>query len=171
MGRKLGHELIVDLALSAESAIMWSFDFAANNITWMPGLDEVLGMPGAPEQEVRAWLAELLAPLTLASRSAPVWEDFELEQPFATPSGDTRWIRFRARTFGGTHADGLLGIVTDVTARHEDRQALADLADRYRLLVELSPDAICVHESGLVVYANPAAVRFVRGSSTADLIG
>ncbi|WP_158884658.1 sensor domain-containing protein [Amycolatopsis anabasis] len=169
-GTKLGHELIVDLALSAESAIMWSFDFAAGNITWMPGLDAVLGMPGAPAEEVQTRLGELLAPLTVAARSAPVWEDFELEQPFATPAGETKWVRFRARTFGGTRPGGLLGIATDVTDRHQDRQAIADLADRYRLLVDLSPEGICVHENGLLVYANPATVRLLGAECPGDIL-
>jgi diguanylate cyclase (GGDEF)-like protein/PAS domain S-box-containing protein len=170
-GTKLGHELIVDLALTAESAIMWSFDFATDSLTWMPGLDTVLGMRGAEEAEIRSRLIELLAPLTMAARSAPVWEDFELEQPFTGANGEARWIRFRARTFGGSRAGGMLGIATDVTDRHHDRQALADLADRYRLLVELSPDGICVHEAGLLSYANPATVRLLGANTEGEILG
>ena len=52
-----------------------------------------------------------------------------------------------------------------------ESQALADLAERYQLLVELSPDAIVVHEGGRIVYINPAGVRFSRASSRADVIG
>ncbi|WP_306991460.1 sensor domain-containing protein [Amycolatopsis thermophila] len=166
-GLSVDHEQVVDLALSADRAVIWSFGTADEVLSWRPGLDRMLALPGAPEEEVRARLAELVEPLIVAARTAPVWQDLELEQPYATPAGDARWIRFRARTFAG----GLLGIATDVTDRHEDRRELADLADRYRLLVELSPDGIVVHQYGVLTYANPAAVRFVGARTASELIG
>lgn len=42
--------------------------------------------------------------------------------------------------------------------------------DRYRLLVELSPDGHVVHQQGRTVYANSAALKLV-GSTSEDLIG
>ncbi|MCW2518921.1 MAG: hypothetical protein JWR46_1540, partial [Mycobacterium sp.] len=36
---------------------------------------------------------------------------------------------------------------------------------RYRKLLEHSPDAICVHQMGHVVYVNAAAVRWMKASS------
>lgn len=50
-------------------------------------------------------------------------------------------------------------------------RALAELAERYRLLVDLSPDAIAVHAGGIVEYANQAAVRYARAESAAELVG
>ncbi|MEV4319150.1 EAL domain-containing protein [Actinocrispum sp. NPDC049592] len=165
------HELIVELALSAGAAVVWWFDFATRDVIWMPGLAEMLGMTGEPEQLVTARLAELVAPLTVAAERAPVWQGFELEQQCAAPDGSTRWIRFRACVSSRPDSHSLVGIATDVTGRHTQQQELADLADRYRLLVELSPEAIVVHQDGRLVYANPAAVRFVRAGSEAELIG
>lgn len=60
------------------------------------------------------------------------------------------------------------GLATEVGA---ESQALADLAERYQLLVDLSPDAIVVHEGGRVVYINSAGIRFARASSRDDVIG
>ncbi|HEX3791957.1 MAG TPA: EAL domain-containing protein [Pseudonocardiaceae bacterium] len=174
-GAKLDHGLVVDLALSMDAAVMWWMDFATDTLTWMPGLDEMLGMAGASDEMIRAQLSELVSPLTVAARSAAVWQDFTLEQPFETPTGKLRWLQFRARTSAGTRsskgAKGLLGIATDVTDRHEHQQALSDLADRYRLLVELSPEAVAVHQDGQVVYVNPATVRFLRAHSAAAILG
>ncbi|MFW0795360.1 EAL domain-containing protein [Gordonia sp. CPCC 205515] len=45
------------------------------------------------------------------------------------------------------------------------------LAERYRLLVELSPDAIVVHQQAIIVYANPATLRFARVSDRSDVVG
>jgi diguanylate cyclase (GGDEF)-like protein/PAS domain S-box-containing protein len=170
-GAELDHGMVVDLALSVDRAVLWWFDVSTGSLTWMPGLAELLGMADADEDRVRSRLLELIAPLTVAAKAAPVWQDFELEQPCETQVGDSRWIQFRARM--STHQDtrGLLGIATDVTSRREHQQALAELADRYRLLVELSPDAIAVHQADQVVYANPAAVRFLRAGSAAEILG
>lgn len=56
----------------------------------------------------------------------------------------------------------------DVTT---DTESSSAIAQRYRLLVELSPDAIAVHEAGVVVYINPAGVRLARVRSKEDMIG
>lgn len=165
------HELVVELALSAGSAVVWWFDLSTGELTWIPGLEDMLGLPGAGEPEVRARLAEMVAPLTVAARTAPVWQGFELEQPCPGPDGTARWIQFRARLSAHPERRCLVGIATDVSGRHNQRQALDDLSDRYRLLVDLSPDAIVVHEGGRIVYANPAAIRFVRAGEAADLLG
>lgn len=45
------------------------------------------------------------------------------------------------------------------------------LADRYRLLVELSPDAICVHQDGVLTYVAPAMVRLLRADSDQQMLG
>ncbi|WP_439658714.1 sensor domain-containing protein [Lentzea sp. HUAS TT2] len=164
------HELVAGLALSIGAAVVWWLDLAEDRLGWMPGLDVVIGMPGEDPDAVRARLADLVAPLTVAARSAPAWQDFELEQPLETPAG-TRRLQFRARVSTRGSAPALVGVVADVTRRHTQQQQLADLADRYRLLVDLSPDAIVVHESGRIVYANPAAIRFVRARSDSEILG
>jgi diguanylate cyclase (GGDEF)-like protein/PAS domain S-box-containing protein len=51
-------------------------------------------------------------------------------------------------------------------------RTFAELAElRYRRLVDHCPDAICVHESGLIVYVNPAGVRWMAAESAAQLVG
>ncbi|WP_442916760.1 sensor domain-containing protein [Lentzea sp. NBC_00516] len=164
------HELLAGLALSIGASVVWWLDLDEDRLGWMPGLDVVIGVPGADSGTVRAALAGLVAPLTVAAKSAPAWQDFELEQPVETPAG-TRRLQFRARVSTRGSAPALVGVVADVTWRHTQQQQLTDLADRYRLLVDLSPDAIVVHESGRIVYANPAAVRFVRALSEGEIVG
>ncbi|WP_439028821.1 sensor domain-containing protein [Gordonia terrae] len=45
------------------------------------------------------------------------------------------------------------------------------VAERYRLLLELSPDAVAVHQEGAIVYANSAALAFARLDEPADMLG
>lgn len=48
---------------------------------------------------------------------------------------------------------------------------LAQSEDRYRRLVEVSPDAIIIDSAGRLAYANAAAVRLYAASSAEELIG
>ncbi|MEV6064363.1 diguanylate cyclase [Nocardia asteroides] len=52
-----------------------------------------------------------------------------------------------------------------------DAASAEQLAQRYRSLVEHTPDAICVHEAGTVVYVNPAMVRLLGARSADDVLG
>jgi len=45
------------------------------------------------------------------------------------------------------------------------------LAQRYRTLVEHSPDGVVVHERGNLVFANPAMVRLLGATRVSDLVG
>src|SRR6185295_16114142 len=65
----------------------------------------------------------------------------------------------------------LLVKVARLVERHRIEGALKESEERYRSLVELSPDAIVVHHEGKFTYVNPAAVRLWGASSPDDLIG
>ncbi|MDT5132457.1 MAG: hypothetical protein QOE41_1768 [Mycobacterium sp.] len=70
--------------------------------------------------------------------------------------------------------DTVIGGAADSARRQvaDVPQAEADLAEqRYRRLVDHSPDAICVHQRGRVVYVNTAAVRWMAAQSTEQLVG
>ena len=58
-----------------------------------------------------------------------------------------------------------------VQALRRRQQAPENSEDRYRHLVDLSPDAILVHRQGKFVFANPAAGRLFGANSPAELIG
>ncbi|GAA2335382.1 EAL domain-containing protein [Saccharopolyspora halophila] len=161
---------MLDLTLAVHGAVLWRYRFAGDELTWSTaGLERLLAMPNAGAEELRARLRELLEPLIVSASVAPVWQDLELELPFEDADGVTHWLRVRARQEG--HPSALVGIATDARPGGEDARQLAILADRYRLLVELSPDAICVHQDGLLTYVNPAAVRLMRAESDEQLLG
>lgn len=167
-------EDIVELALAASTADVWSVDLPTYDVTWGEELPAILGMDPDDPEAVRERLLELIEPLTVAAGNCPVWHNFDLEQCHTTPGGETRWTRFLARAQGSAvtgKAERLVGIATDVTEQRGNTQALADLADRYRLLVEFSPEGICVHQDGELVYVNPTAARFVAAEEPSALLG
>ena len=63
------------------------------------------------------------------------------------------------------------GVVVDVTAQKKFELELGDLVNRYRLLTEVSPDVVCVHQNGRLVYGNRAAARLIGGGTTDEEYG
>ena len=59
----------------------------------------------------------------------------------------------------------------DVTARLQAERRLAEYEQRYRGVVEQSPDAIVVHVAGRVVLVNPAAVSMLGATGPEQLVG
>lgn len=55
--------------------------------------------------------------------------------------------------------------------KHQAEQRLKESEERYRLLAELSPEAIIVQSDGSIVYANPAAATLVGAQSVEALLG
>lgn len=51
------------------------------------------------------------------------------------------------------------------------QEALCQSEERYRTLVEFSPEAIIVHREGRFLYANPEAARLYGAASPSELIG
>ncbi len=55
--------------------------------------------------------------------------------------------------------------------KDSEAQKLRDSEERYRTLVEWSPDPVLVHRQGIVLYVNPAAVRTFGAHLAEDLVG
>ena len=59
----------------------------------------------------------------------------------------------------------------DVRERARTEKALRESEERYRRLVEMSPNGILVYHNGRIAYANPSAARLFGASSSTDLLG
>lgn len=62
-------------------------------------------------------------------------------------------------------------LASQAMERHLAVQALQDSEERYRSLVEWSPEGIGVHQDGILVYANPAAAKLWGAASAQQVIG
>lgn len=79
------------------------------------------------------------------------------------------WVRVIKRPVldAKGNVTGVQGIFWDVTRERE----LKELQERYRSLVEQSPDSIVLHKGGRIALANPAAIRLFGVVSEDDLKG
>jgi PAS domain S-box-containing protein len=48
---------------------------------------------------------------------------------------------------------------------------LRDSENRYRSLINWTPEAIAVHRNGILIYANPAAIKAIGANSAEDVVG
>jgi PAS domain S-box-containing protein len=67
--------------------------------------------------------------------------------------------------------DRVLVSIMDITARKRAEEALRESEDRYRRLIELSPDGIGVHYDGRIVFVNPALVEISGATEAEQLLG
>jgi diguanylate cyclase (GGDEF)-like protein/PAS domain S-box-containing protein len=67
--------------------------------------------------------------------------------------------------------DGYLTIVRDVTENKKGEEALQESEERYRSLVELSPEAVVVHSEGKIAYINKSGIKIFGASNPAEMVG
>ena len=66
---------------------------------------------------------------------------------------------------------GVTVILEDITGEKRAELTLRESEDRYRKLVEISPDAVFLHREGKIIYANPAAFKLLGASNSDEIIG
>jgi len=106
----------------------------------------------------------------LAEEKIPV---YATEKRYIRKDGSIIWGLLKVTTI--RDQQGILRYfaaqIEDITERKKVEAALRDSEERYRQLVEQSPDAIIVHTSGKIVYANPACIRLFGAQGSGDLVG
>ncbi len=68
-------------------------------------------------------------------------------------------------------AAGRLLILRDVTQQQRLQDELRESKESYQRLIELSPEMICVHAAGKILYVNPTGATLIGAANAEELIG
>ena len=125
----------------------------------------VLSPPDGPPLPVNQW------PMSRVLRGEHL-SDCELHVR-RTDIGQEWFISYGGTPLRGTGGDIEFAVLTlhDVTARRQAEDAVRVAEARYRLLLDVLPDAVFVHAGGRIVFCNPALVRLIGAASAGDLLG
>ena len=130
-----------------------------------PSPDELIGQSADNlyfDNNERSVLLSLL-------RSAGRTEDYVCQG--RKSDGSPFWISMNVQFLYGEdgHISGTEGVVRDISERIKVEKALSESEEKYRIMVDLLPDAVIIHEGGQFVFANAAALKTVGADSFEQL--
>lgn len=92
----------------------------------------------------------------------------DLQEPIERQLPDGRWVKIVETR---TSSDGTVGIRTDISGLKMREQELRESEERYRRLVEMSPDGIMVHFNDRIVYCNNALAKILGADDPQQVVG
>jgi len=94
-----------------------------------------------------------------------------LEIDYQKPDGTIQPIEINASVVQSDSGQIILTLCRDITERKRAEEALRDSEERYRQLVNISPDAVLIHQNGKINFLNPAALNLFGASHSDEITG
>jgi diguanylate cyclase (GGDEF)-like protein/PAS domain S-box-containing protein len=154
------------LAPEAAPTIEWSVS-ADGALDFRGPAREVLG--ARPGRDIAPEVEALLAPILIVLRSDRGWDNYQLERTYDGSGGPRQLLIHcrRRRTGGGGH----VGVIVNATDYQPAGDDVDELMNRYRLLVEISPDMVVVHQGGIVRFMNPTGLTWMAAADASEIVG
>lgn len=164
-----------ELAANIDHVFMLTSGDGRRVLYLSPAFETVFGLSRAQAMADRSMWEALVHPADRgplphdASRSRA----YEHEYRIVRPDGALRWLRARVRPIFDEHGEvvRIASVIEDITDHKAADLALRESEERYRRLVEASPDAIFVHQERRIVYANAASARLFGATDVSQLLG
>jgi len=169
-----------ELILRGMDAAPWDWDLVTGEVYFSPTWWNMLGYMNAEMPATATLMASFFHPedaqhvdQTFTAALQGGGETWEAECSMRHKQGHYLPVLLRAhiQRNGEGKALRLSGTNTNLTQRKQVEAKLLESEARYRALVEWSPIGIGVHQNGLVVFANPAALSILGAKHEAELIG
>jgi diguanylate cyclase (GGDEF)-like protein/PAS domain S-box-containing protein len=150
---------------------IWSHDLRIDKLLITPGIEKLYGYSleefyKDPPLWKKVIYPEDLYVLTARDEGLLRGDVVTSEYRIIRPDGEVRWIQDRGIPTldeDGNYVD-FQSVLFDITDRKESE-------DRYRRLVEMSPDIIAVISGGRIDYINDAGCKLVGATSPEELVG
>lgn len=153
----------------------WFGDLATDEITMSAQACKILGIAPGASTNYRGYMA--LVHEDNRQAVAQAWQTalkngtLDIEHRIVV-NGTVQWVRQKAEIAYAPDATPVsaLGIVQDITAHKLTQRALKASEERYRTLIEWTPEAILVHRNTHIMYANPSALKLFGASNVQSLL-
>ena len=169
-----------ELIGKATNDAVWDWNLVTDAVWWNKGYETLFGYDRKTASPTSSSWTDYIHPEDLEQVTHDVHELID--------SGGEVWIgEYRFRRSDGSYAHvydrgfvmrdesgkaiRMMGAMQDISGRVSAEAALREAEERYRRLVELSPDAILVHQDMKYVYANRASLALLGASRTEEIIG
>ena len=154
----------------------WMKDREGRYLAANQKLAEYLGLT-SPEFLIGKTIHDFFAPLFADQVSAEVdavitdSTPIHIEKEFPVHGGNRWFDIYQTPVVIEGEQVGMVGYAWDISERKLIEKALTESEDRYRRVVEVSPDAIFVHCEGKFVFMNQAAATLLGAEKPEDLYG
>ncbi|MEI6423100.1 MAG: PAS domain-containing protein, partial [Lentisphaerota bacterium] len=169
------------LELALQSAIMgvWQFNVVEDKRVFDNQVCSLLGLEPATFGGTAAEFFAVVHPDDREKVHSAFTRSIERDVPHAPEyrvvrkNGSIHHICARGRIIRDDmgRASMINGVLWDITEHRRTEEALREKEERYRRLVEMSPEAILVNSETEVIFANNAALRLFGASSPGELTG
>lgn len=95
--------------------------------------------------------------------------EYQSEERYVCKDGSIRWLSWNSYVYQDEEI--FLGVARDVTDRKKMEIALNESEEKYRKLIEHSPDAIFINDDNVITYVNHACVALLKAETKSDIIG
>jgi PAS domain S-box-containing protein len=164
--------------LAASSGQVWDWDIATNRVSFPVEFWKTLGYEAPQVEDTVALIERLLHPddrdkWRKAARDHFVDHlPYDIEYRGLAKSGEYLWFNARGQAVWNEagRATFMAGTAVDITDRKRAEERLRESEEQYRRVVDLSPDAVTIHQDGHWVFANQAAARILGVEAPAELV-